>query len=127
VLVVDDNIFNVVTLQTILEFTHSLRSDKATNGKEAVDLVRRRLEMDQRNPCICPLRRSNYKLIFMDCNMPIMDGFQATQEIRKMLPPSTPVCIAALTAYTTENFKEKTFASGMDYFLTKPVCADTVS
>ena len=63
----------------------------------------------------------------MDCNMPVMDGFQATIEIRKMLSTlniDKQAClIAAVTAYTTDNFKHKCFASGMDLYFTKPVCA----
>ncbi len=43
VLVVDDNIFNIVTLQTLLDFQHSLPSDKAMNGQEAVEMVQRRV------------------------------------------------------------------------------------
>lgn len=52
-----------------------MQSDKALNGKEAVDKVMKRAEQDDREPCLCSRKRTNYKLIFMDCNMPIMDGF----------------------------------------------------
>lgn len=75
ILIVDDNIFNIVTLQTILECTLKMPSDKALNGKEAVEKVMKRAQEDERDPCNCLRRRQNYKLIFMDCNMPIMDGF----------------------------------------------------
>jgi CheY-like chemotaxis protein len=83
ILVVDDNIFNVVTLQTILEYSLKIQSDKALNGKEAVEKVLKRAQEDTKDPCHCLRRRQNYKLIFMDCNMPIMDGFQATLKIRE--------------------------------------------
>ena len=60
----------------------------------------------------------------MDCNMPVMDGFQATREIRQILKAiniDDGLCkIVAVTAYTTDNFKIKCFDSGMDLFLTKP-------
>ena len=56
----------------------------------------------------------------MDCNMPIMDGFQATIEIRKYFS-SSQIHIAALTAYASESFENKCKQAGMDTFLTKPV------
>ena len=83
ILVVDDNIFNIITLQTILEYSLKIQSDKALNGKEAVEKVLKRAEEEKKDPCHCHRGRQNYKLIFMDCNMPIMDGFQATLKIRE--------------------------------------------
>ncbi len=108
-----------MTLQTILEISVNLKSDQALNGKFAVDKVNKRIEDNAREPCSCSQMRTNYKLIFMDCNMPVMDGFQATQEIRKLLGDT--IHIVALTAYNTEDFKKKCFEMGMDNFLTKPV------
>ena len=119
ILIVDDNIFNIVTLQTILEMQFGIKGDKAMNGQDALNKVKARL-----NTCKCVRKNSNYKLIFMDCNMPIMDGFQATVEIRRLeqsLPEMGRIFIVALTAYTTDNFKVKCFEHGMDSYLTKPV------
>lgn len=59
----------------MLETSLKLKSDKALNGKMAVDLVTKRIQENERDPCNCSKKRSNYKLIFMDCNMPVMDGF----------------------------------------------------
>ena len=56
----------------------------------------------------------------MDCNMPIMDGFEATYEIRKKFSQKE-IHIAALTAYASEQFEKKCRDAGMDSFLTKPV------
>lgn len=60
-----------------------------------------------------------YQLIFMDCMMPVMDGFQATQTIRESV--STQECmIVALSAMTHKTEIEKGAKCGMDEFLTKP-------
>ncbi len=56
----------------------------------------------------------------MDCNMPVMDGFQATTEIRKIFKKED-IHIAALTAYASESFELRCKEAGMDTFLTKPV------
>jgi CheY-like chemotaxis protein len=61
----------------------------------------------------------------MDCNMPVMDGFQATIEIRK-LNPKEPIYIVALTAYSTDAFMQKAFQCGVDAFLTKPINEEKV-
>ena len=61
----------------------------------------------------------------MDCNIPVMDGFQAAQEIRKDFDPSQ-IHIAALTAYASESFKKRCSEAGMDSFLTKPVSKDKI-
>jgi CheY-like chemotaxis protein len=61
----------------------------------------------------------------MDCNMPVMDGFQATHEIRKNFD-SSQIHIAALTAYASEAFEKRCYEAGMDSFLTKPVRDDKI-
>ncbi|CDW81024.1 pas domain s-box protein [Stylonychia lemnae] len=137
ILIVDDNIFNMVTLQTILEMQFNLKSDKAMNGLEAVMKVKDRIGDTNQIRCQKHYSR-NYKIIFMDGNMPIMDGLQATQEIRLLeqviqaeqdsqnslnirnYKPSKAYIIG-WTAYDTESFKQRCFASGMDYFIVKPV------
>lgn len=61
-----------------------------------------------------------YDLIFMDCEMPKMDGLKATKEIRKnLINKHTPVI--ALTAHAFDDYKEKCFFSGMNGFLSKPM------
>jgi CheY-like chemotaxis protein len=122
--VVDDNVFNIMTLQTMIETTLRLESEKALNGRVALDLVLKRHSENMRHPCLCPRNRCNYKLIFMDCNMPVMDGFQATVEIRRVLGQG--VKIVALTAYATESFEKRCIAVGMDGFFTKPISDDKI-
>ena len=86
VLLVDDNDFNLITLKEVLHQSFKLRCDLATNGKDCLQK--------------CHIRSANpYRLIFMDCMMPVMDGFEATQAIRMILPKE--VCtIVALSAMT---------------------------
>jgi CheY-like chemotaxis protein len=57
--------------------------------------------------------------------MPVMDGFQATIEIRKMYRREQ-IHIAALTAYASESFEKRCQEAGMDIFLTKPVSEERV-
>jgi signal transduction histidine kinase/ActR/RegA family two-component response regulator len=76
------------------------------------------------------LEQISYGLIFMDCHMPEMDGFEATRAIRKReqsferpCPWKSPVYIIALTANTMQTERAKCFAVGMDDYLGKPVQA----
>jgi CheY-like chemotaxis protein len=64
-----------------------------------------------------------YDLILMDCEMPEMDGFEATREIRRKEKEnnSSPARIVALTAHAFDDIREQCLASGMDKFLTKPL------
>ena len=69
------------------------------------------------------LKEKPYDLIFMDCQMPVLDGYAATREIRALpsehLINSTPVI--ALTAHAMLNNDQKCFDAGMNDFLSKPV------
>jgi len=69
ILVVDDNVFNLYTFEQLLEEFYSMKVDTAINGKEAVDKYTKSLEC-------CP-----YRMIFMDLNMPVMNGIDATKKI----------------------------------------------
>jgi CheY-like chemotaxis protein len=80
----------------------------AENGAEALEKV----------------KNCRYDLIFMDVQMPVMDGFQATQEIRSLGEDSSSVPIVAVTANAFQSEREKCFSSGMDDYLTKPVDKD---
>ena len=93
------------------------------NGKEAIETLQ---------------RDDSFDIIFMDCQMPIMDGFEATRRIRQMdqqqMLPKIP--IIALTANASEDVRKKCLAAGMDDYLAKPfeicqfldkVCAHTDS
>ena len=122
VLIVDDNLFNLLTLESIIEAAYFLKSDKASNGSEAVAKVAERKLDCLMDPCTCGANLSTYSLILMDCNMPVMDGFEATTKICAMYPSSDDKpYIVALTAYNTEATKQRCLAVGMQEFLAKPV------
>ena len=63
----------------------------------------------------------------MDCEMPIMDGYQATENIRKYEQQEakiTPITIVGLSAHAIAEFKEKALNKGMNDYLTKPIDRD---
>jgi len=105
VLLVEDQPVNRLLMKTILEKLECA-SDFAVDGKEAVQLV----------------KINTYDVILMDCQMPEMDGFEATQHIRaleKGTDKHTP--IIALTADAMQGDKDRCLASGMDDYINKPV------
>lgn len=107
VLVVDDTHLNCVVIKNMLHNTQ-YNIDFASNGEEAIQKA----------------QNKDYSIILMDCLMPVMDGFTATEKIReweKQNDRFTP--IIALTASALEETKEKCFASGMNDFLSKPLNA----
>lgn len=104
VLLVEDNAINQVVAMGMIG--HTVRSiDIASNGAEAVAKLR-----DE---------PTGFDIIFMDIQMPIMDGFAATREIREVLGITTP--IVAMTAGAMEDERKMCEQSGMSDFLAKPV------
>lgn len=110
VLGVDDNEINRRVLSAMLKKLGH-RVIEATNGQQAIDIVRSGESLD---------------LILMDCEMPRMSGFEATEIIRRWQYGQTKaVCpIIALTAHTFEEHIEQCLASGMDAHLSKPLHLD---
>jgi CheY-like chemotaxis protein len=78
-LIVDDNFFNLIPLELVLRETFGLATDKALNGQEAV--MKFAKHNIQEKPCECGVR---YRLVLMDLNMPVMDGYEASQEIMRL-------------------------------------------
>ncbi|TPV96092.1 MAG: response regulator [Myxococcales bacterium FL481] len=62
-----------------------------------------------------------FDLVFMDCEMPMMDGFEATRRIRRLAPPHNEVLVVATTAYVTHDDERRCYAAGMTGFLPKPL------
>ena len=88
------------------------QSDVAENGQQGVEAF----------------SNDNYEVILMDCGMPVMDGFDATREIRKREKEldKNPVMIVALTAHAFDEVKDKCDKAGMDKFITKPLQLKTI-
>lgn len=104
ILIAEDNAVNQLMARRMLEKL-GCSVDVAKDGNEAVAMA----------------RSARYDLIFMDCSMPGLDGFQATQELRRQDTQARRIPIIALTAGSTDADCEKCLGAGMDAYLTKPV------
>jgi signal transduction histidine kinase/DNA-binding response OmpR family regulator len=109
-LVVDDSPVNQRVATRMLE-NMGHRVDVASNGREAVAAV----------------QNERYAAVLMDCQMPEMDGFEATMAIRRMEGSGKRTAIIAMTAGAMKGDEEKCFASGMDAYISKPVDPDRLS
>ncbi len=103
ILICEDNAINHKLLENYLKGTYQ-NVDFARNGREG----------------ILKAEKNKYDIILMDCEMPIMDGYEATRHIRNSYGLNAGVPIIALTAHVTKEDREKCFACGMIEFISKP-------
>jgi two-component system, sensor histidine kinase len=108
-LIVEDDLINQKVLSSILRqmgFAFVI----ANNGAEAIEII-------QENPI---------DLVLMDCQMPVMNGFEATQELRKREQENGTkhLPVVAITAFSLKGDRERCLEAGMDEYLTKPVQRD---
>ena len=86
-------------------------ADCASNGQEALDL----------------LEQKSYDLVLMDCQMPVLDGYETAQKLRKIEKGDRHTVVIALTAHAMPGEREKCLAAGMDDYLSKPVDLDALA
>jgi signal transduction histidine kinase/DNA-binding response OmpR family regulator len=107
ILIVDDNEINLIIATELVE-RQGYGVATAKNGEEAVKAV----------------LTQNVAMVLMDCQMPVMDGYEATRQIRLQEPPDKRTPIIALTAHALVGERDKCLKAGMDDYLTKPIRPD---
>jgi CheY-like chemotaxis protein len=112
ILIAEDNAINQKVIERMVQKL-GYPVDLVANGREAIDA----------------LGGFSYSLVFMDCQMPEMDGYEATKKIRQMESEQNlePARIIAMTAHAMEGDAELCLATGMDDYLAKPVNHDKLS
>lgn len=109
ILLVEDNLTNQKVASAMLaRMGHDI--EIARNGAEALQKI----------------EQVQYDLILMDCQMPVMDGFEATRQIRNLPGDRSRVPVIALTANAVKGDRERCLAAGMDDYLTKPFRPDLI-
>ena len=110
VLLVEDHPVNQKVAQKMLQ-DFGCRTELAGNGQEAFDLV----------------QKNKYDIVFMDCQMPVMDGYEATGAIRRHEGDKSHTPIVAMTAHALSGDRQKCLDAGMDEYVTKPVNRDKLA
>jgi PAS domain S-box-containing protein len=110
VLIVEDNVVNQKVIQVLLKRLKCKKIDAVSNGLEALYMM----------------QQNDYAVVFMDCQMPVMDGFKATREIRQREGTSKHTVIVAMTAHAMKGDREKCLQAGMDDYIPKPIKKELV-
>lgn len=104
ILVAEDNVVNQkVILRMLSEL--GFQAEAVTDGNEAIEAV----------------RNKKWDLVLMDVQMPIIDGLEATRQIREIRDSASKIPIVALTAHALKEDKEKCLKAGMNDYLSKPI------
>jgi len=112
ILVVEDNEINQIVIKEQLS-DMGIRCELANNGQEGVDAIKRSIAEKQ-----------EFDIVFMDCQMPVMDGLTAVKHIRAIEHDSIrDLPIVALTANALNGEKERCLSAGMNDFMSKPIGA----
>lgn len=107
VLVVDDYLINLELTKHMLQMM-KCRVDTAETGPEALEMI----------------KEKKYDIVFMDIQMPEMDGVEATREIRKITGDDNHLPVVALTANAIEGDREKYLEAGLDDYISKPITGE---
>jgi CheY-like chemotaxis protein/HPt (histidine-containing phosphotransfer) domain-containing protein len=111
ILLVEDSLINCYVMSNMLTALGH-QADMVENGQQALD----RLEQEE------------YDLVFMDCDMPVLDGYATTKEIRhrEQAQGKPAVRIVALTAHLSSEHRQECKAAGMNDYLSKPIHLNTL-
>lgn len=105
ILIVDDHPINRKLMDSMLE-KMGMKADMAEDGRQAVEMVA--------GPKV-------YDMIFMDLQMPVMDGLEAARLIRQMKPEAEAPVLVAMTANVMDGIQKRCFDAGMNEYISKPV------
>ena len=105
IMIVDDHPVNLLFMRKVLKKLGLMQADEAESGKQALELY----------------KNNKYDLIFMDCQMPEMDGFEASALIREIEDFSNQTKIIAVTADAMKGARERCLDSGMNDYISKPI------
>jgi len=109
ILIAEDNVINQKLILRILK-SIGYGGEVVNSGKEVVEKV----------------RSSQYDVVFMDVQMPEMDGFEATKKIHETVPKEQWPIIIAMTAHALQGDRERCLEAGMDDYMSKPILIEDV-
>jgi CheY-like chemotaxis protein len=110
VLLVEDSVVNQKVFAAMMR-SLGYNMDVVANGVEALDALDRR----------------PYAVVFMDCQMPVMDGYRTTEKIREREGRERRTRVIAVTASATAADRARCLAAGMDDYMTKPIKAEDLA